>query len=195
MALKGRIKRRVQTVSSKIRSRRNKTSSGAQLGDDIGNQMARGPVDRKKKVTGGSIRARLSSGGAIGKEKGKRPTTGPETIEREPPEPTLSEEQKKYMKEVLLRYAADKKTPKGKGEESPAIRKIKTKRRDQDLDPNRKRRRGKRYDPHKRIKDKSAAKKAKREPGGYATGGRVAKSSGGTVSSRLSKAGPIAKPN
>ena len=53
MALKGRIKRRVQTVSSKIRSRRNKTSSGAQLGDDIGNKMARGPVDRKKKVTGG----------------------------------------------------------------------------------------------------------------------------------------------
>ena len=61
------LKRRVQTVSSKIRSRRNKTSSGAQLGDDIGNQMARGPVDRKKKVTGGSIRTKLSSGGPAAK--------------------------------------------------------------------------------------------------------------------------------
>ena len=35
----------------------------------------------------------------------------------------------------------------------------------------------------------------KKRPGGYATGGRVAKSSGGSVSARLSKAGPVAKPN
>ena len=34
-----------------------------------------------------------------------------------------------------------------------------------------------------------------REPGGYATGGRVAKAHGGSVSSRLSKAGPVGKPN
>ena len=193
MALKGRIKRRVQTVSSKIRSRRNKTSSGAQLGDDIGNQMARGPVDRKKKVTGGSI--------TKGKEKGKRPTTGPETIEREP---TMEERVKERGgtwvsgKEMFLRYVTDKNTPKGKGEKSSALRKIKTKR---SRDPDRRSsgKRGKKpskgYNPHWRIKDKSAAKKAKREPGGYATGGRVSKSSGGSVSSRLSKSGPVAKPN
>jgi hypothetical protein len=41
-------------------------------------------------------------------------------------------------------------------------------------------------------KDRNVRKK---RPGGFATGGRVAKSSGGSVSSRLSKAGPVAKPN
>ena len=56
MSLKGRIKRRVQ----KIRSRRNKNSSGAQLGDDIGNQMARRAGDQQ-------IRTRLSSGGPVAK--------------------------------------------------------------------------------------------------------------------------------
>ena len=35
----------------------------------------------------------------------------------------------------------------------------------------------------------------KKRPGGMATGGRVRKSSGGSVASRLSKAGPVAKPN
>ena len=39
------------------------------------------------------------------------------------------------------------------------------------------------------------AKKPKREPGGYSQGGRVAKAHGGSVSSRLSKAGPIGKAN
>ena len=35
----------------------------------------------------------------------------------------------------------------------------------------------------------------KKRPGGMATGGRVAKAHGGSVSSRLSKAGPVGKPN
>ena len=58
MSLKGRIKRRVQ----KIRSRRNKNSSGAQLGEagDIGNQLARRAGDQQ-------IRTRLSSGGPVAK--------------------------------------------------------------------------------------------------------------------------------
>ena len=41
------------------------------------------------------------------------------------------------------------------------------------------------------VKDKNVRKK---RPGGFATGGRVGKSSGG-VASRLSKAGPVANPN
>ena len=41
-------------------------------------------------------------------------------------------------------------------------------------------------------KDRNVRKK---RPGGMATGGRVAKAHGGSVSSRLSKAGPVGKPN
>ena len=46
---------------------------------------------------------------------------------------------------------------------------------------------------NKKSKDKSKGKS--KRPGGYATGGRVGKSHGGSVSSRLSKSGPVGKPN
>ena len=35
----------------------------------------------------------------------------------------------------------------------------------------------------------------KKRPGGFSKGGRVAKAHGGSVASRLSKAGPVGKPN
>ena len=52
------------------------------------------------------------------------------------------------------------------------------------------------YTPIVKIKKSKPqlTKKTGQRPGDYATGGRVGKSSGG-VASRLSKSGPVGKPN
>ena len=49
--------------------------------------------------------------------------------------------------------------------------------------------------PKPKKKQPQLTKKMGQRPGDYATGGRVTKSSGGSVSARLSKSGPVAKPN
>ena len=53
------------------------------------------------------------------------------------------------------------------------------------------------YTPIVKIKKSKPqlTKKTGQRPGDYATGGRVTKSSGGSVSARLSKSGPVGKPN
>jgi len=48
--------------------------------------------------------------------------------------------------------------------------------------------------PKPKKKQPQLTKKMGQRPGDYATGGRVGKSSGG-VASRLSKSGPVGKPN
>ena len=66
----------------------------------------------------------------------------------------------------------EKRTPKGKGETDKKATRYTSK------------------------KGKGKEKDKKRAtPGGYSRGGRVGKSHGGSVSSRLTKAGPVAKPN
>ena len=75
-------------------------------------------------------------------------------------------------KEQVTEEKIEKRTPKGKGETDKKATRYTSK------------------------KGKGKEKDKKRAtPGGYSRGGRVAKSSGGTVVSRLSKAGPVAKPN
>ena len=75
-------------------------------------------------------------------------------------------------KQQVIEEKIEKRTPKGKGETD---------------------KKSTRY-TSKKGKGKEKDKK-RATPGGYSRGGRVGKSHGGSVSSRLTKAGPVAKPN
>ena len=75
-------------------------------------------------------------------------------------------------KQQVTQDKIEKRTPKGKGETDKKATRYTSK------------------------KGKGKEKDKKRAtPGGYSRGGRVGNSHGGSVSSRLTKAGPVAKPN